>query len=519
MAAQSTTEIAEGTLAIQEKAKLRKVLRRFDLVLFTACAIVSLDSVAAAAQAGAQAITWLLISLVVFLIPYGMLIAELGSAFPVEGGPYEWARMSFGRPAGAVTAILYWLSNPLWIGGSLTAATIVAINGFVVTKPLGTTAEIIVGLIFTWVTVAIAIVAFRIGKWGPNIGTFVKIAVVAIFTVLLIAFLIKHGRPAGTSTFSDLKPTLNGFLTAIGILVFLWVGFELSNGASEEMRNPKRDVPRMIVGSGIISAVLYGVVILGIVLVIPRTGLSSVAGFADAYNAVTSSFKSHGLNVVFAVLVIVTLIGSGSVWLEGADRTQAIAALDGAAPAWMGRFTSFGTPIAVNLSSGVISSAMCVLVFLVTKGSLASFFAVMLALTISTTTLSYFFIFPALTILRRRYPDAERPYRVPGGWAGAWAAVIITEAFVVVTVITLVWPGAINTWFGETYSVESSWGVSRVFFETVTLGSLAVMIALGLVFWAIGERNRRRGIVGIALPQELPGTGEPPALPIPPQVP
>jgi len=76
-----------------------------------------------------------------FLIPYGMLVAELGSAFPVEGGPYEWARMSFGRaahpsrsptwattngpvwhdafsctvsasPAGAVTAVLYWLSNP-----------------------------------------------------------------------------------------------------------------------------------------------------------------------------------------------------------------------------------------------------------------------------------------------------------------------------------------------------------------------------------------------------------------------
>jgi glutamate:GABA antiporter len=362
MAAQDTAGIAEGTLAIQEKAKLRKVLRRFDLVLFTACAIVSLDSVAAAAEAGAQAITWLAISLV----------------------------------------------------------------------------------------------------------------------------------------------------------VFLWAGFELSNGASEEMRNPKRDVPRMIVGSGIIAAVLYGVVILGIILVIPRTGLSSVAGFADAYNAVASVFKSHALNVVFAVLVIVTLIGSGSVWLEGADRTQAIAALDGAAPAWMGRFTSFGTPIAVNLSSGVVSSVMCVVIFVITKGSLASFFSVMLALTISTTTASYIFIFPALTILRRKYPDAERPYRVPGGGVGAWAAVIITEAFVVITVITLVWPGAINAWFGQTYSIESSWGVSRVFFESVTLGSFAVMVALGLVFWAIGERNRRRGIAGIAVPPELLGdVGLPSAPPRP----
>ncbi|HEX8007133.1 MAG TPA: APC family permease, partial [Trebonia sp.] len=450
-----TVTSAEGTLVATEKAKLRKVLRRFDLVLFTACAIVGLDSVAAAAQAGAQAITWLAVSLVLFLIPYGMITAELGSTFPVEGGPYEWARMAFGRPAGAVTAILYWLSNPIWIGGTLTATTIAALNSFVLTKPLGTTSEIVVSLIFIWITVGIAIVAFRIGKWGPNIGTFVKIAVVVLFTVLFIAFLIQHGRPHGASTAGDLKPSVSGFVTAIGVLVFLWVGFELSNGASEEMHNPRRDVPKMIVGAGIIGALLYGLVILGIVLVIPKSGLTSVSGFTHAYSDVAGVFHSHGINVLFAVLVILTLMGSGSVWLEGADRTQAIAALDGAAPAWMGRFTSFGTPIAVNISSGVVASVFGVLIFLITKGSLASFFSVMLALTVSTATLSYFFIFPALLRLRRMYPDVARPYRVPGGRAGAWIAVIITEIFVLITAVTLLWPGAVNAIFGQPYSVES----------------------------------------------------------------
>jgi len=510
MAAADVTYTSDGSLAIQEKAKLRRVLGRLDLVLFTACAIVGLDSVAFAAEAGAQAITWLVISLVVFLIPYGMLTAELGSAFPVEGGPYEWARMAFGRPAGAVTAILYWLSNPLWVGGTLSAATIASLNAFVLSKPMSTAWEVVVGLAFIWVTVAIAIIAFRIGKWGPNIGTFVKMAVVAIFTVLFISFLVKHGRPAGASTVGDLKPSLDGFLTAIGIMVFLWVGFELSNGASEEMRNPKRDVPKMIVRSGLIAAVLYGLVILGIVLVIPSARLSAVSGFVDAYSSVSGGvLHSHALNVVFALLVILTLIGSGSVWLEGADRTQAIAALDGAAPSWMGRFTSFGTPIAVNLSSGIVASVMCVLVLLVTKGSLANFFSVMLALTISSTTLSYIFIFPALTILRRKFPNAERPYRMPGGALGAWAAVIITELFVVVTVITLVWPGAINAMFGRSYSIEASWGVSRTFFEVVTLGSLLVMVALGLVFWAIGERKRRSGLVGISISAGETGLPDP----------
>ncbi len=502
MAAVEATGTGQGTLVGAEKAKLRKVLGRFDLVLFTACAIVGLDTIAAAAQGGAQSITWLAISLVIFLIPYGMLVAELGAAFPVEGGPYEWARMSFGRAVGAVTAVLYWLSNPLWVGGTLTAATIAALNSFVLTKPLSTTWEIVIGLAFIWVTTGIAIIAFRVGKWGPNIGTFVKIAVVGLFTVLFIVSIAQHGRPHGTSAAGDFKPSLSGFLTVIGVLVFMWVGFELSTGAAEEMRNPRRDVPAMIVRSGLLAAALYALVIVGIILVIPRSQLSSVSGFAHAFTNVSATFHSRALDSVFAALVIVTLIGSGAVWLEGADRTQAIAALDGAAPAWMGRFTSFGTPIAVNLSSGVLASAMCVIVFVATSGKLASFFSIMLALVISSTAVGYISIFPALLILRRRYPNAQRPYRVPGGTAGAWAAVIISEVFVVVTAITLLWPGAINNLFGQSYSIESAYSVSRPFFEWVTLGSLAAMIAIGLVFWMLGERKLRAGLTGITISVE-----------------
>ena len=501
MAAVEATGTTGGTLAVQEKAKLRKVLGRFDLVLFTACAIVGLDSIAQAAEGGAQAITWLAVSLVFFLIPYGMLVAELGAAFPVEGGPYEWARMSFGRAVGAVTAILYWLSNPLWVGGTLTAATIATLNSFVLSKPLTKPWEIAIGLVFIWVTTAIAIISFRVGKWGPNIGTFVKFLVVGLFTVLFIVFIAQHGRPHGTSGAGDFKPTLTGFLTAIGIIVFMWVGFELSTGAAEEMRNPRRDVPVMIVRSGLIAAVLYALVIGGIVLVIPKAQLSNVAGFADAFSDVSATFHSHALDDVFAALVIITLVGSGAVWLEGADRTQAIAALDGAAPAWMGKFTSFGTPIAVNLSSGVVASVMLVIV-IATSGSLASFFSVMLALTVSSTAVDYIFIFPALLVLRRRYPNATRPYRVPGGSAGAWAAVIITELFVIVTAITLLWPGAINALFRQPYSIESSYSVSRPFFEWVTLGSMAAMIVLGIVFWLLGERTRKAGLTGITISGE-----------------
>jgi len=117
-----------------------------------------------------------------------------------------------------------------------------------------------------------------------------------------------------------------------------------------------------------------------------------------------------------------------------------------------------GTPVSVNILSGLIGSAFVLSVFLITNGSLASLFTVMIALVISTTSVSYVLVFPALMALRRKYPAAHRPYRMPGGMAGAWIAVGITELFVIVTAITLLWPGAINSWLGESYSIESSYG-------------------------------------------------------------
>lgn len=51
--------------------------------------------------------------------------------------------------------------------------------------------------------------------------------------------------------------------------------------------------------------------------------------------------------------------------------------------------------------------------------------------------------------------------------------------------------------------------MSRTFFGVVTLGSLVVMVALGSVFWALGERKRRTGLVGIVVGAERAGVPDP----------
>src|SRR5258706_16056425 len=103
---------------VAEKRKLKKSLFRFDMIFFTICAIVALDTIGQSSSYGARAIFWLIVSALTFLIPYGFITAALGSAFPTGGATYDWARLAYGHFAGAVRAALAWLSNPIWLGGT-----------------------------------------------------------------------------------------------------------------------------------------------------------------------------------------------------------------------------------------------------------------------------------------------------------------------------------------------------------------------------------------------------------------
>ena len=88
-----------------ERSKLRRELGRLDAVCLLIAAIVVMDTLGAVARGGAQTVTWLAIVAALFFVPAGLVIAELGAAFPHQGGPYVWARLAFGGYAGSLVAL------------------------------------------------------------------------------------------------------------------------------------------------------------------------------------------------------------------------------------------------------------------------------------------------------------------------------------------------------------------------------------------------------------------------------
>jgi amino acid transporter len=76
-------------MSLEEKSKLIKSLGRFDMLFFTICALVGLDTLGQVSGYGAQTFTWLIVLALLFVLPYALLMSELGSTFTEEGGPYE----------------------------------------------------------------------------------------------------------------------------------------------------------------------------------------------------------------------------------------------------------------------------------------------------------------------------------------------------------------------------------------------------------------------------------------------
>ena len=101
--------------------------------------------------------------------------------------------------------------------------------------------------------------------------------VLGFFTLTLIIYAIDHGLHG--PPLSDLKPTTAVFFALVPLLLFNYVGFELQNGAAEEMDDPQRDVPIAVLRSGIIGVLLYAVPVFGIITVLPPQAITGIGGF------------------------------------------------------------------------------------------------------------------------------------------------------------------------------------------------------------------------------------------------
>ncbi len=230
------------------------------------------------------------------------------------------------------------------------------------------------------------------------------IVLVVIQLVALVGFILGLAgaiHPAAYHPFAPLG--LGGIVTSAALVFFAYIGFDTVTVASEEARNPIRDVPRAIVGSLIVGGILFTAVAAVAVGVAAWDKLDVNSGMLDAV-------KRAGNNpLLFGLVLVGTVTGTTASMLTsllGQIRIFYVMSRDGLLPAAFGSVNArTRTPIVVTLTTGII---VAILALGVPLGVLLEF--------VNIGTLSAFVIVCiGVMVLRFTHPDVVRPFRVPFG--------------------------------------------------------------------------------------------------------
>jgi amino acid transporter len=436
---------ASNPAANEKGIGFKKVFRGLDMTLFTVCAILVMDTLTASAKIGPSSVSWWLITLVFFFIPYGLITAELGTTYPDQGGLYVWVKKAFGEKWAARTTWLYWINVALWMPSVYILFAGMFAQMFFPDMSLWL--QIGIGIVMTWVTVWIGSKTLETSKWVPNIGAIIKALIMVIIGVGAFVYAGQHGV-ANDLSLPNLLPSWDAGLAFLPVIIYNFMGFELMSGASGEMKNPGKDVPRAIIISGALISVFYLLGTVGILMALPMDQLGLISGVIDTLKILLGSTGLGGVIVVIlGVATLYSFLANMVTWTMGANRTAAEAAKENELPAVFAReHPVHKTPVGAFIITGIVSTVVMV-IYGFMAGSASDLFWTLFAFSSIVFLMPYLMLFPAFLKLRKIDPDIERPYRVPGGRVFGIVLAVICELFILLAAIFFVYvPGQEMDW-------------------------------------------------------------------------
>jgi len=466
--------------AAEPKSQLRKTMGFWDVLLFNIATVLGPRWIAAAGHNGTSSISLWAIAAVFFFVPGALVINELSSRFPVEGGLYVWAKEAFGDFHGFIAGWTYWIYTFFYFPGLLLAsasmaAYILGPHGSGLAGDRAFQLWISMGLLV--VAVALNIVGLNIGKWLQNAGG------VGTYTPLLIllcvgaAVALRHGSVTHF-TVQNMLPRWNwDTVNFWSQIAFAFVGLELVSAMSEEIRDPRRTLPRAVYASGGMIAFIYIAGTFSILALQPAASIDPQSGVFSAITIGSYALKLGFLGILAAVLVTVGNAGGVGSTVAGIARVPFVVGIDRYLPRAFGWIhPRWKTPWVSILVQGGISAFL--LLASQFNQSVRSAYQFLVDAAVILYFIPFLYMFAAVIRLAGRRDRAENPQAVlvPGGRAGVWICGGLGFLVVLIGIaVSLVPPGE---------------ATSKLGFELQLVTGTVVSILIGLALYWHGARTK-----------------------------
>jgi len=456
----------------------------WDLLLFNIAAVLGPRWIAAAAHNGTSSISLWVLSAVGFFVPTALVIVELTSRFPEEGGLYAWSKEAFGDFHGFIAGWTYWIYTIFYFPALLLASA--AMSAYVIGPrgaALAQNREFLLAGSFVLLAVAVGLnlIGLNIGKWLQNAGgvsTYLPLLILATVAV----FLWRAHGSVTQFTWANMMPTWDwGTVNFWPQIAFAFTGLEIASMMSEEVRDPRRTFPRAIFVSGALIAVIYIVGTFALLSLVPAEQVDPKSGVFQAITMGSTMLRIGFVGVLAALLVSVGNAGGVGSTVAGASRVPFVVGIDRYLPAAFGRIhPRWKTPhVAILVQAGV--SAAILLLIQINETANSAY-----QILVDATTIVYFisliYMYAAAIKLAYRKDRGANANAVliPGGKLGVWIAGLLGMLVVMGGIVLSLIPPA--------ESVNKG-----MFIEKLVLGTVA-SILLGLILYYRGARAKAREI-------------------------
>ncbi|WP_076481095.1 APC family permease [Williamsia sterculiae] len=414
-------------------SQLKKSLSWWDLTVFGVSVVIGAGiftiTASTAGDLAGPAISVSFVMAAIACALAALCYAEFASTVPVAGSAYTFGYATFGEflawvlgwdlilefAVGAATVAKGWSSylgtvfgfsgGEVEIGGlTVDWGALIIVGGITALLVVGTKISSRVSAVITAIKVAVVLLVIVVGFFyvkSSNFSPFIPPA--------------KASESGGKSVESTLFALITGggdssygwygLLAAASIVFFAFIGFDVVATTAEETKNPRRDVPRGILGSLAIVTVLYVLVTIVVTGMVNYKDLSTDAGDGSAKN-LAYAFGQNGITWAEKVIAIGALAGLTTVVMVlmlGQSRVLFAMSRDGLLPRGLAKTSRFGTPARIQIIIGVLVAVV------------AAFFPInKLEEMVNVGTLFAFVVVSAgVIVLRRRRPDLQRGFTVP----------------------------------------------------------------------------------------------------------
>ena len=327
------------------------------------------------------------------LAPYGMLglmgwltagagtllvalsLSRLVRRVPKIGGPYAYVNAGLGNFAGFLVAWTYWISCIAAVSG-IAIAFVGYLGVFLPVVTESAILSLMVSLVLVWTVIGINIRSVESSGTFQVVTTFLKI--LPLLFIIVIGF--GNMQP---QILPPLNPTeLNPFAvlaTVTTLVMWSFIGIETATVPADNMDQPEKMIPRILIASLLTVLVIYFLVSLAIALVVPAEELiGSTAPFALAATKVMGPVGG----AIITIGALISTLGSLNANTLTAGQVPLAAAKDHLLPAKFLMLSKSGTPIFSFIVSGGFMTLLLMLNY--TKGLVAAFTFLAMLSTLST---------------------------------------------------------------------------------------------------------------------------------------